>query len=40
MKRKPRNHVALALQKRNGAGAHKKSWKQQRQALKREGWDG
>ena len=37
---KPRNHVALALSKRGGAGSHKKTWKQRRQALKREGWDG
>lgn len=34
--RKPRNHVALALMKRNGAGSHKKSWKQKRSAWKRE----
>jgi hypothetical protein len=34
--RKPRNHVALALMKRNGAGSHTKSWKQKRQSLKKE----
>ena len=38
--RKPRNHIALALMKRNGAGSHEKSWKQKRQAWKKhEGWD-
>lgn len=34
--RKPRNHVALALMKRSGAGSHQKSHKQLRQKLNRE----
>lgn len=38
--RKPRNHVAIALSKRNGAGSHTKTNKQKRAALKSEGWDG
>lgn len=38
--RKPRNHVHLALLKRNGAGSHKKSHKQLRGKLNREGWGG
>lgn len=38
--RKPRNHVALALMKRGGSGSHKKSHKQLRGKLNREGWDG
>ena len=38
--RKPRNHILAAMVKRSGAGSHKKSWKQLRQAMKREGWDG
>ncbi len=33
--RKPRNHVALALHKRNGAGSHTKSHKQLRGEWKR-----
>ena len=36
MKHKPRNHVALALSKRGGAGAHKKTHKQLRGRWKRE----
>jgi len=38
--RKPRNHVALALMKRGGAGSHAKTHKQLRGKLNREGWDG
>jgi hypothetical protein len=34
--RKPRNHVALALMKRGGAGSHKKSHKQLRGKLNRD----
>jgi len=33
--RKPRNHVALALQKRGGSGSHTKSHKQLRGKWKR-----
>lgn len=33
---KPRNHIALALMKRGGAGSHKKSHKQLRGKWKRE----
>jgi hypothetical protein len=33
---KPRNHVFLALRKRNGAGAHKKTAKQLRGKWKRD----
>jgi hypothetical protein len=33
--RKPRNHVALALSKRGGAGSHQKSHKQLRGKWKR-----
>jgi hypothetical protein len=33
--RKPRNHVALALSRRGGAGSHKKSHKQLRGEWKR-----
>ena len=36
--RKPRNHVVLALMKRNGSGSHTKSHKQLRGKLKRT-WD-
>ena len=34
--KKPRNHVALALMQRNGAGAHQKTTKAIRTATKRE----
>jgi hypothetical protein len=34
--RKPRNHVALALMKRNGAGSHEKTTKQLRGKWKRD----
>lgn len=33
---KPRNHVALAMLKRGGAGSHKKSHKQLRKLLKQQ----
>ena len=33
--RKPRNHVALALQKRGGSGSHQKTHKQIRGQWKR-----
>ena len=36
MKNKPRNHIALALTKRGGAGSHKKTHKQLRGRWKRE----
>ena len=34
--RKPRNHVVIALMKRNGSGSHKKSHKQLRGKWKRD----
>ena len=34
--RKPRNHVVIALMKRNGAGSHQKSHKQLRGEWKRD----
>ncbi len=34
--RKPRNHIVLALTKRGGAGAHKKTTKQLRGKWKRD----
>ena len=34
--KKPRNHVALALMQRNGAGAHQKTVKALRAATKRQ----
>ena len=34
--RKPRNHVALALMKRSGAGSHEKTTKQLRGKWKRD----
>lgn len=33
--RKPRNHIVIALTKRNGAGSHKKPYKSQRGKLNR-----